>query len=290
MKLVKKSFFCLLLLLQFILSGCVSSAKTITGAQKEKNLRYPVVLVHGIAFRDSSYWGRIPGFLRSQGVDVHFGHTDAWGNFETNAVLLKKSIENILETTGKEKVNIIAHSKGGLDSRYLIWKHNFGGRIASLTTISTPHHGAEVADLVYGLKTIHKAPVANILKNIGSIYGDNYPNIHAAIAGLTTENMKQFNETVFSDNRVYYQSMYSSLQDSMDDPFCFYTNKYIQEKSGDNDGLVSEKSAQWGDNYYKIPGSLSHFDIIDIKKQTIRGIKIPLIYLDIVYNLAKMGF
>jgi triacylglycerol lipase len=289
MKLIKKSFLSSLLM-QFILFGCVSASKIVTSVQEEKILRYPVVLVHGIAFRDTSYWGNIPEFLRAQGVDVYFGDTDAWGNFETNAVLLKASIENILETSGKEKVNIIAHSKGGLDSRYLIWKHDFGGRIASLTTISTPHHGAEAADLVYGLKSFHKAPAANILKNVSSIYGDIYPNIYAAIAGLTTENMKHFNETVLNDNRVYYQSMYTSLQDSMDDPFCFYTHKYIQEKSGDNDGLVSEKSAQWGDNYGKIPGSLSHFDIIDVKKQTIRGIKIPLIYLDIVHGLAEMGF
>ena len=38
-----------------------------------------------------------------------------------------------------EKVNIIAHSKGGLDARYMISKLNMGEYVASLTMISSPH-------------------------------------------------------------------------------------------------------------------------------------------------------
>ena len=49
-------------------------------------------------------------------------------------------------------VHIIAHSMGGLDGRTLIGHDLHGlstpGRIASLTTLATPHGGSPVADLL----------------------------------------------------------------------------------------------------------------------------------------------
>ena len=54
---------------------------------------------------------------------------------------IKKKILEVIEKTGCEKVNIIAHSKGGLDSRYAISILGMDKYTASLTTISTPHRG-----------------------------------------------------------------------------------------------------------------------------------------------------
>ncbi len=113
----------------------------------ELQLKYPIVLVHGIIAHDrpsfNKFWGRIPQTLRETGTKVFFGNTDAWGDIKSNAKILKTSIDKILDETKSEKVNIIAHSKGGLDSRYFIWKYNYGDKIASLTTISTPHHARD---------------------------------------------------------------------------------------------------------------------------------------------------
>ena len=74
-----------------------------------------------------------------------------WG-FQVSELLGKNSgelaerIRQIVEETGCEKVNIIAHSKGGLDSRYAISECGMGKYVASLTTINTPHRGCEFAD------------------------------------------------------------------------------------------------------------------------------------------------
>ncbi len=57
-----------------------------------------------------------------------------------------RRIKEILEETGSDKVNIIAHSKGGLDSRYAISCLGAAPYVASLTTINTPHRGCEFAD------------------------------------------------------------------------------------------------------------------------------------------------
>ena len=86
-------------------------------------LTYPVLLVHGMGFRDDKrvgYWGRIPKELKSLGCQVFYGNQDSNADIETNGKFLAQRIDEIIRETGAEKVNIIAHSKGGLDSRYAL--------------------------------------------------------------------------------------------------------------------------------------------------------------------------
>ena len=81
---------------------------------------YPVVLIHGAGFRDLRwpvYWGRIPAVLQKNGARIYYGLQDCWASIETNAGQIAGRIDEILAETGAEKVNIIAHSKGGLDAR-----------------------------------------------------------------------------------------------------------------------------------------------------------------------------
>ena len=115
---------------------------------------YPLLMVHGVGFRDFryfNYWGRIPRELARNGAKVYYGHQEAWGTVESNAQVLKEKIWEIQRETGCGKVNIIAHSKGGLDSRYLISALDMAEAVASLTTINTPHQGSMLVDLLKGL-------------------------------------------------------------------------------------------------------------------------------------------
>ena len=115
------------------------------------NLKYPLILVHGAGFRDRTlkvnYWGRIPRYLAREGVTVYYGGTDSWGSIESNGALLKKTILEVLTKTGSEKVNIIAHSRGGLEARYVISVLGVGNAVASLTTMSTPHSGSKTMNI-----------------------------------------------------------------------------------------------------------------------------------------------
>ena len=114
-------------------------------------LQYPVLFVHGMGFRDRDwlcYWGRIPQAVKEMGCSVFFGGQDSSGVVETNGAHLAKRIDEILEETGAEKLNVIAHSKGGLDTRYVISTLGYADKIASLTTISTPHNGSKFMDIL----------------------------------------------------------------------------------------------------------------------------------------------
>lgn len=56
--------------------------------------KYPIVLVHGVGFRDFkyiNYWGRIPRELTRQGAQLFYGHQQAW-------TTIAESAENIRET------------------------------------------------------------------------------------------------------------------------------------------------------------------------------------------------
>ena len=285
-----------------ILAVCflaVSCAQTPSPQKSSANnesvlIKYPVVLVHGIVAHDRGgivyFWGRIPEVLRQKGIKVFFGNTDAWGSYESNAEILKTTIEAVLHETNSEKVNIIAHSKGGIDSRYLIWKYDFGDKVASLTTISTPHQGAEIADRIYKQEIIHSDITKRALAVFGELYGDANPDMYNVNYQLTTERMKAFNEEVTRDARVYYHSMYTTMNNSFDDPMFFYSYWYLKNAAGDNDGIVSEYSAKWGDNITKISGRISHAEILDIKARKISGIDIPNIYVNIVRDLGEKGF
>jgi len=281
------------ILISFLVLSC-KTADERKAVSVTISLKYPVVLVHGIVAHDRggliNFWGRIPNKLQEINIKVFLGNTDAWGSYESNAELLKATIDKILDETNSEKVNIIAHSKGGIDSRYLIWKYNYGDKVASLTTISTPHHGAEIADLIYNQKIVHSRIAKNALIIFGNLYGDINPDLFNMNYQLTTEKMREFNETIGMDHKVYYQSMYTLMKNSFDDLMFFYSHWFIKTISGNNDGIVSEHSAKWGNNIIKIEGGISHAEIIDYKMKKISGIDIPDIYINIVNELSKKGF
>jgi triacylglycerol lipase len=258
--------------------------------EKIISLKYPIVFVHGIIAHDRfkyfSFWGKIPKILEKHGIKVFFGNTDSWGSCDSNAKILKENIEKILFETKTEKVNIIAHSKGGIDSRYLIWKYDFGDKIASLTTMSTPHHGSELADLIYKLPILHFGIAKMALKIFGKLYGDINPDIYNVNYQLTTKKMKEFNDNVPINNKVYYQSLYTSMRNSFDDLMFFYSHLFLKIKVGENDGFVCEYSSKWGENIKKIEGGISHAEILGYKNRKISGINIPDIYINIINDVT----
>lgn len=139
--------------------------------------RYPIMLVHGVGARDSleqCYWRRIPDYLRQRGAVVEFGFQDSWATVEQNAAMLATRIAWVCREYGCEKVNLIAHSKGGLDARYAISALGMEGQVASLTTLSTPHHGSRTVDFFFRFRGNLSTVTTGILScsmNIISVRG-----------------------------------------------------------------------------------------------------------------------
>ena len=116
---------------------------------KVPGTKYPILMIHGVGFRDLKwplYWGRIPAALERTGAVLFYGQQDCWARIEDNAKTIKARIRQILEETNSEKINIVAHSKGGLEARMAASSLGMGDKIASITTIGTPHRGSKTID------------------------------------------------------------------------------------------------------------------------------------------------
>lgn len=257
---------------------------------KKVKLKYPIILVHGIGAKDSGlFWGRIPKSLENLGLKVFLGNTDSWGSIESNANFLKKTVDKVLDECNCDKVNIIAHSKGGIDSRYLISSLNYGEKVASLTTISTPHWGSELVDYIFEKKSIYN-PLTRIIVNlVVKLYGDKSPEPYKIVSELTTESMKKFNEKNPNIEGIFYSSYHSFMKNSFDDLSYCLSHWYLNRVAGKNDGIVSVNSANWGEKFKLIAGKsrtgISHSEIVDIKRKRISGIDILEIYTEIVTEL-----
>ncbi len=259
--------------------------------------RYPLVMVHGIGFRDLryfNYWGRIPGELKRNGATVYYGNQEALGTIVYNAEDIRKRILQIREETGCEKVNVIAHSKGGLDARYAISKLGMAPYVASLTTMNTPHRGCRFVDYACGLPDGLYRLVACYFDRTFSRLGDRNPDFYTATHQFSTRESERFNQQVPDALEVYYQSYTSKMKHPWSHlllciPYCM-----IRPLEGDNDGLVSVNSAKWGEFQGIFSNvhtrGISHGDIIDLKREDYKGFDVTETYVQIVSRLREKGF
>lgn len=260
--------------------------------------RYPVVMLHGIGFRDFkyfNYWGRIPKELVRNGAVVYYGHQEAWGTIENNAVIIRDKIKEILAENHCDKVNIIAHSKGGLDARYLISGLHMEESVASLTTISTPHRGSELLNLLNKLPDSVYHFIASLFdKSYGKI-GDQHPDCYTASKQLSPAFCREFNEKYPDAPGVYYQSYASVVSHTFGDPLLWLPNLLMFFAGAPkNDGLVSVESAKWtnfkGTFTSKGRRGVSHGDMIDLKREDYRGFDVIEAYVKITAQLKEMGY
>lgn len=259
--------------------------------------RYPLVMLHGIGFRDLeffNYWGRIPRELERNGASVFYGNQPAAGSVEQNAAALRLMIESVLEESGCDKVNVIAHSKGGLDARYMISSLNMAGKVASLTTISSPHRGCPVADSVQKAPKGFYALIGRSLDRYCAMLGDRRPEFEVASLQSTTEYTDRFNRDNPDVPGVYYQSYASLMRFFFSDGLFLVPYIMTYATRGPNDGLVDVESAKWGDFRGVISTKgwrgVSHSDMIDLKREDFSGFDPAEAYVDIVSSLRERGF
>ena len=264
---------------------------------------YPLLLVHGAGFRDLKipvYWGRIPNVLRGHGAVVCFGEQDCWASTETNARWLCSRIDAILEETGAEKVNIIAHSKGGLEARMTASSLGYGEKIASITTIGTPHRGSKTFTKFLRAPRLFFSIAAFAVNNWIRLIGDREPDFLRVCEEFSVSHADRFNAENPDVPGVFYQSVAGVMKHPFSDvnlsTACFVLNRI----EGPNDGLVSAESAAWGERCIEIRGNtrrgISHLDEIDLRRtafsnKTGEGVRdITDFYVELVHDLKNRGF
>src|ERR671933_1312082 len=111
-----------------------------------QNKPLPVLLVHGLA-EDGSVWKKWEDLLKKDGVQFYTitfqKSDDKCGAAIAHATELGERIQAIKNQTGSDRVNIVGHSKGGIDAR--VYLANGTKDVANLIMIGTPNAGSPPA-------------------------------------------------------------------------------------------------------------------------------------------------
>lgn len=113
--------------------------------------QYPIVMAHGFLgwnrlLGTIDYFNGVPQTLMKNGADVFTTKTTTVNSIEVRGEQLLNQVKTIKAVMGSDKVNLIGHSQGGLDSRYVAGVAPTA--IASITTVASPHTGVGVADII----------------------------------------------------------------------------------------------------------------------------------------------
>jgi triacylglycerol lipase len=249
-------------------------------------LQNPIVLVHGIGAFGTigpiEYFHGIPSLLRDAGNRVYIPQLSPWDTIERRATQLKERIER--EFPDGEKVNLIAHSMGGLDCRYLASRLGFAERVASVTTIGTPHRGSFLADLI-----CEAVPTA-----AGMLARKAIELLKLPAGGLRQLGTRHCNEVFHHEvpdaPNVAYFSATSAIPDPVFKhslPVFWPTHKVLLEREGDNDGFVSVGSAEWGTHICTYRGD--HYGQIGQLLGRSRGLDHMKFFEEITGRLRREG-
>ena len=247
--------------------------------QRNATTQFPILLVHGLFGFD-----RIGGFelfhgikqaLRLAGARVFIPYLSATHSNEARGEQLLAQMDRILDSTGAAKVNLIGHSQGALAARYAAAQAP--ARVASVTSVSGPNHGSELADFLLKALTPGRLP-GHVASKIATLFADFIsllngqaqlpPAAIAALAALTTEGVGAFNDKYpqglprnwgehGSDkvNGVRYYSWSGTLPDAPKErldatnpshAFCRAFSEYFITEAGQNDGMVGRFSSHLG--------------------------------------------
>ena len=154
--------------------------------------KYPIVLCHGMAGFDSlfgvvDYFYGIESALTSGGAAVYITHVPAFDSTEARGEALLAEVEDLAARTGAAKFNLIGHSHGGLDVRYVAAMRP--DLVASVTTVGSPHQGAALADYLRSHVAsggFTEGVVALFANSLGTVLGllSGHTAPEDAIAGL----------------------------------------------------------------------------------------------------------
>ena len=270
--------------------------RVVDGAPVGLGPPYPIVLAHGFFGFDDfagvdfiNYFYGVREDLAFDGELLVFTPAvDPFNSSEVRGEELLAHVERILEETGHEKVNIIGHSQGGLDARYVAAMRP--DLVASVTTIATPHRGSPIADVVLGLIADDRlrALADSLVRLIGAPLWDasgDETSVFEALRQFSTPGVEEFNARYPNVPTIPYYSVTGRTdrddgvpECDVSDPPPFILRHWrdvdpveplldIAEQivdGGDadivNDGLVRVHDARWGRFLGCIPAD--HFDEI----------------------------
>jgi len=259
-------------------------------------LKHPVLLCHGYGaiatlVKPSPLYD-VAMLLRSHRVHTYAPNIVPYAKIQTRAKNWERLIHQLYDQGGGQEINIVAHSMGGLDIRYALAKLDIADEIASFTTVSTPHHGTSLAELLLKTPDAIRDKLADFLDWMGDrIYPHTKSDSVGSAEQLTRDYILEvFNPDITDVPDIPYYSYSSSVGKGTQNPIRImsrYQNRHIFEHEGLNDGMVSVKSAKWGEHIDT--SHLSHLEQINLRIKDERKPMFRQFWIDLAKMLQQKG-
>jgi triacylglycerol lipase len=262
-------------------------------------LTHPIILVHGIlgfselrvgGVKVGDYFRGVADLLRASGNTVPTPpQLNTAGSVEQRAGDLRDYLKSNADIAGQQ-VHLIAHSMGGLDSRFMISRLGMAQSVLSLTTIGTPHNGTPFADQGLGALGQIVQPLLAVGIDV------------RGFLDLTSARGQQFNQDNPDAATVRYYSVAGVFEPRPPNVLKFFAGDLLKlphdlivaAGGGDNDGLVPADSAKHGT--FLGTWTADHFRLINWATNLLTPVEeleddsVFEGYASLVQNLADAGF
>jgi triacylglycerol lipase len=259
--------------------------------------KYPLLLCHGFGAIGSlvkpSPLHDPCMLMREHGIIAFAPNIVPYASIETRAKNWVRVINTVTEKYQLDKVNVVAHSMGGLDMRHALAHLGIRDKVASLTTIASPHHGTFLADLVLKTPEILTERISEIVDWFGNnVYPNEKSDAIGSVEQLTLGYVRDhFNPNtpdpeglpIFSYGAAVGKGTNYSLN-----PIFKFQNTQIFEKEGVNDSFVSVESAKWGE--YMGCVNISHLNQINVQVSRENKPRYNALWTGVIKNLSDRGF
>jgi len=203
-----------------------------------------VVLAHGVlGFGNptgfpavASYFNGVSAHLRKAGHAVVSPQVNPFGSVAQRGSQLGAAI--LKQVGPKERVHLIAHSMGGLDTRFALGHvPGVAERVATVVTIGTPHRGSPVADAI-----AHRA--GPIFPHVPMFLAHQLERNAGALHDLTTEACIPFDESTPDLAGIRYIDVAGDASRGTHELLLFQLAAVVGKITGEvNDGVVTRSSA-----------------------------------------------
>lgn len=151
-------------------------------------------------------------------------------NMWDNGELLAEKVKEISEHFDNRKITIIAYSKGGVDTQTALTYYGASDYVDNVITLSSPHHGSQLADLAY-------SSWAGWLADLIGAKGD-------GTYSMQMGNMEAFREQIDREPLAYATNYYTLGGTDWGSLFSsnWFGGTYLSQY-GPNDGVVTTASS-----------------------------------------------
>ncbi len=205
----------------------------------------PVLLVHGW-HGSRNNWALFERWLGKDGYDPYVLEYDDSACASAGAVELSARVDKILEPYGQlgddgRKLDIIAHSFGGLVSRYYVESMGGDRNVDHLIMLATPNHGTRLADYLTG--QMNDGDAASVVEVILGLYSGLRPDR----AWCSSSNLRTKNNDFLDTLNLHFRLDRIDTQYFVIAGTGHYPKNYTSSASflpGPDDGVVALSSAR----------------------------------------------